>query len=200
MKIPQCQHGVIYADPPWMYEMYSEKGEARSPQKHYGCMALEALMALREPLMWAIAQDAVCIMWATWAMLPQAITLMQGWGFTYKSGGSWTKLTKDGRPHMGTGYIQRSASEPYLIGTFGRPRIRHHSSRNVLFTGDVPDDLRDVSVSINTARREHSRKPDEMVDVIERLFDGPYLELFGRTQRKGWTVCGNETDKFREAS
>lgn len=174
------QHGVIYADPPWNYEMYSEKGHAKSPHAHYDCMDLNALKGMRDEILFQIAPHAVCVMWAVYPMLREAMDLMEAWGFQYKTGGTWNKLTATGKPAFGTGYILRSSCEPFLIGTIGQPRIKNHSTRNCL----------------STLRREHSRKPDEMIPLIEDLFEGPYLEMFARTQREGWTSYGNQTDRF----
>ncbi|NOG73734.1 MT-A70 family methyltransferase [Roseicella sp. DB1501] len=197
---PPGQYGVLYADPPWRFELRSDRGEDKSPQAHYGCMDLQALKAMRDQVVWATAPDAVCIMWATFPMLPQAIDLMACWGFSYCTGGPWNKLTSTGVEAFGTGYVLRSASELFLIGTHGSPKIKNRSTRNVLFTGDLPDDLRHLGVSASTIRREHSRKPDEMIPLIEGLFEGPYLELFARQQRPGWAVWGNEVDKFSDAA
>lgn len=180
MSFPSGQFGVIYADPPWSYEMYSDKGYEKSPYAHYDCMGIDQLKALRDQIVFATAPNAVLFMWAVFPMLPQAIELMSAWGFQFKTGGAWHKKTSGGKTAFGTGYILRSASEPFLIGTHGNPKARNRSTRNL----------------IEAVTREHSRKPDETIPMIENLFDGPYLELFARTQRPGWTVWGNQTDKF----
>jgi N6-adenosine-specific RNA methylase IME4 len=107
------------------------------------------------------------------------------------------KRAGNGNPAMGTGYVLRSASELFLIGTNGSPRIKNRSTRNVLLTGEWPTSVEQLdSVIVDTLRREHSRKPDEMIPLIEALFDGPYLEVFARTRRQGWTVWGNQLDTF----
>lgn len=151
---------------------------------------------MRDHVLFAAGPHCVMVMWTTFACLPQALELMAAWGFQYKTGGPWNKLTMEGKPAMGTGYVLRSAAELFLIGTVGNPRIKNRSQRNVLFTGDVVEDLRELSIGVSSVRREHSRKPDEMIPALEALFDGPYLELFARTQRSGWTVWGNQTEKF----
>lgn len=199
-NFPAGQYGVIYADPAWFYEMYSEKGHDKSPHSHYGCMTMDELKALRDSIVFATAPNAVCIMWACFPMLREALELMAHWGFQYVTGGSWNKLTATGKQAFGTGYVLRSASELFLVGKHGAPRIKNRSTRNSLFTGDVPLDLREASLSVNTERREHSRKPDEMIPLIEALFDGPYLELFARQKRPGWEAWGNQTEKFAGAA
>lgn len=194
---PREQHGLLYVDPPWSYQMYSDKGLAKSPDVHYSCMGMDALKAMRDDILFATAKHAVCIMWATFALLPEALDLMRHWGFTYKTGGPWVKRAGNGNPAFGTGYVLRSASELFLIGTTGSPRIRNRSTRNLILTGEWPTSIEQLdSVIVDTLRREHSRKPDEMIPLIEALFDGPYLEIFARTQRPGWNVWGNQTDTF----
>lgn len=194
---PKTQHGLLYVDPPWLYEMYSAKGEEKSPQKQYGCMTLPELKAMRDDVLFSSAPDCVCVMWATFAMLPAALDLLSCWGFQYKTGGPWIKRSKKGTPAFGTGYVLRSAAELFLIGTSGQPKIKNKSTRNLLLTGTWPLAAEELdSVIVDTLRREHSRKPDEMIPLLEALFEGPYLELFARTTREGWTTWGNQTDKF----
>lgn len=195
--IPKGQFGVIYVDPPWAYEMYSEKGYEKSPDVHYDCMPLSELKALRDEILFAGGPNCVCIMWTTFALLPQAFDLLEAWGFQYKTGGPWIKRSMNGSPAFGTGYVLRSSAELFLIGTVGTPRIKNHSTRNLLLTGDWPSSIEQLdAIIVDSLRREHSRKPDEMIPLIEALFEGPYLELFARTERPGWTVWGNQTDKF----
>lgn len=200
MMIPRISAGLIYADPPWAYRMYSDKGYEKSPQAHYDCMTADQLAALRDDVIFAAAPDCVLFMWAVWPMLREALLLMQAWGFSYKTGGAWHKRSKtwtpgcdDPKTSMGTGYIFRSACEPFLIGTTGAPRTLNKSTRNII-EGDIIEDN-----VIEAAVREHSRKPDCVYGLLEGLFPGPYLELFARTQREGWTACGNETGKFQPA-
>lgn len=171
--------GAILADPPWAFKLHSKKGETKSAQSHYDCMSLDALKAV--PVNHMAAPDCALIMWATWPMLPQAIDVLQAWGFEYKTGGDWAKQSATGKAWaFGTGYVLRSASEPYLIGTRGRPKVRSRSERGLIVA----------------PVRQHSRKPDDMHRKVEALYAGPYLELFGRQSRPGWTVWGNETAKF----
>jgi N6-adenosine-specific RNA methylase IME4 len=181
---PRGQYGVILADPPWQYEMRSDKGYGRSPDAHYGCLPLEAIKAMRDDVVFAAGPDCVLFMWAVYPMLPQALELMDAWGFRFKTGGAWHKKTRHGKTAFGTGYILRSACEPFLIGTLGQPEIMSKSSRNI----------------IEAEVREHSRKPDEAHVLIERTFRGPYLEMFGRQRRPGWDVWGNQVDLFEAAA
>lgn len=201
--LPLNGYRVVLADPPWRFEARSEKGEAKNPVAHYPCMELPALKALGREigLDFACAPDSVLVMWATFPMLPEALELMAAWGFRYKTGGAWGKLTQGGGIAFGTGYIYRSAAELWLVGTRGAPRLRNRSTRNL-----VLDDAGGILWAaheggfIGAERREHSRKPDRLHADIEALFDGPYLELFARQRRPGWDAWGNEVDKFGEAA
>lgn len=206
--LPLGQFGVIYVDPPWRYKMYSEKGHEKGAEAQYKTMSFEELAAMRDDVLFAAGHNCVLFMWTTWSAKPdagidhlqQAMDLMRLWGFQRKSGGHWSKITKHGKQAFGTGYLMRSADEPFLIGTIGEPRVKNNSMRNQIFTGDVPENLHDLGIHITSLAREHSRKPDEVPLMLEELFDGPYLELFSRTQREGWSVWGNETEKFNEVS
>lgn len=173
------RYGCILADPPWQFENYSAAGEGRNPVAHYPCMGVDDIARL--PVGHLAAPDCALIMWATFPMLPEALEVMKAWGFTYKTGGAWAKLSSTGRrPAFGTGYIYRSAAEVWLVGTIGRPEIRNRSTRNL----------------IAAPVREHSRKPDRMHEDLEGLYHGPYLELFARERRPGWDAWGNDADHF----
>lgn len=174
---------TLYADPPWRYVNYSDKGGAKNPSAHYACMTTADIAAL--PVGELMGPDSACFMWATWPMLPAALEVMTSWGFAYKSGGAWAKQSSTGRAWaFGTGYILRSASELLLVGTRGKPKWTSKSVRN-LWVAPV---------------REHSRKPDCVLADIERLAPGPRLELFAREAREGWSHFGNEVGKFDEAA
>tara|TARA_R110000744_G_scaffold78295_10_gene154358 strand:+ start:1526 stop:2104 length:579 start_codon:yes stop_codon:yes gene_type:complete len=185
------KYGAILADPPWAYVMRSQNGYEKSPEAHYSTMDLAAIKAL--PVHELAAPDCYLFMWSTWPHLPQALDVMNAWGFEYVTGGSWTKRTKTWKLAFGTGYVLRSASEPYIVGKIGRPKIASRSERNVILADEIPD-------LIDSLRREHSRKPDQMRDLIDRLLPHAYYaELFGREPWVGHDVWGNEADKFGSA-
>lgn len=189
------RYGAILADPPWPYEMRSDKGHGKSPEAHYQTMTMGQLSAL--PVHELAARDCYLFMWSTWPHLSLAMDLMKDWGFTYVTGGSWTKRSINWKVTMGTGYVLRSATEPFLVGKIGRPQPLNRSERGlidaprvVLQPGDVPD-------AIDAVRREHSRKPIQMREMIDRLLPRSYFcELFGREPWAGHDVWGNEADKF----
>lgn len=177
--IRRGHYGAIVADPPWTFRAYSDKGLKKSPQAHYGCLSLNDIKAL--PVSDLGAPDCALVIWATAPMLPQAVDTMAAWGFAFKSAGAWAKRSSTGQAWaFGTGYCYRSAAEFWLLGTRGKPKGLSRSIRNLIVA----------------PIREHSRKPDQMADDVERLFAGPYLELFARQRRPGWDCWGNEVDRF----
>ena len=180
LALPSYQARVILADPPWYFKNYSEEGEEKNPISHYDCMELEDIQAMPVAEL-ANPNGCALIMWATAPMLPQAIETMALWGFEFKTAGAWAKQSSTGKKWaFGTGYCYRSAAEFYLLGTIGKPKTRSKSVRNLIVA----------------PVRENSRKPDQMRADIEKLFPGPYIELFARQRAKGWISWGNDIDRF----
>lgn len=176
---PSGGFGKMIADPPWRFALRSGKGEGKSPQAQYACADVETLALL--PVETLAAPNCLMLMWATFPMLQEALWLMQQWGFRYVTGGAWHKRTVHGKTAFGTGYVLRSASEPFLIGARGQPAVKSRSERNI----------------IDAVAREHSRKPDEQYDMMDRLAgDVAGIELFARQRWPGWQAWGNETGKF----
>jgi N6-adenosine-specific RNA methylase IME4 len=184
---PLKRYGVIYADPPWSFKNFSEKGTGRNAIAHYKCMEFSDLASM-QPQRWA-ARDCVLLMWATDPLLPKALDLIEAWGFTYKTVGFyWAKTNK--RANLGAlsvddfftglGYWSRANVEQCLLATRGSP----------------PRLAKDVKRLVIEPRREHSRKPDQIYDRIERLARGPYLELFARQKRRGWDRWGDQVTLF----
>jgi len=179
---PPGGFNLIMADPPWRFKVYSkETGLKKSPQNHYDCMTLDDIAVM--PVETLAADDCVLWLWATNPMLPQAIDVLQRWGFEFKTAGTWSKRNPaTNKPAFGTGYILRCASEPFLIGTRGNPKTS-----------------RTVRTLIEGKRREHSRKPDEAFDAAVQLMpEARRLELFSRQSRPGWATWGHEAAKFDE--
>lgn len=171
---------AILVDPPWRFDLYSTKGEAKSPQAHYATMTLERIAAL--PVR-TLAHPGGCalVMWTTAPILGASIDVLRAWGFRYSSAGAWAKRSSaDKGWAFGTGYRYRSAAEFWLLGLIGAPKQRVRNVRNLIVA----------------PVREHSRKPAAMHETIERQWPGPYLELFARERRPGWTTWGNEVGKF----
>jgi len=166
-------YGLIMIDPPWSFETYSAKGEAKGPAAQYSLMDADAIRAL--PVGTLAARDCLLWLWATWPTLPVAMSCFEAWGFAFKTGGAWDKQ------RWGTGYLMRSLCEPFLIGTCGEPRVRGASIPNL----------------IEETRREHSAKPNAAYTMAERMLpDARRVELFSRRTRPGWDAWGNEAGKL----
>jgi N6-adenosine-specific RNA methylase IME4 len=190
------KYGAILVDTPQKYEMYSAMGYAKSPEAHYETMQLADIKAL--PVLDLAGPDCLLFMWSTWPHLAQNMEVMAHWGFEYVTGGAWIKRTVNWKLHFGTGYVQRSASEPYLIGKLNKPKTVSKSERNVI---DAPINTGDIPDKIEAIRREHSRKPVQMRDMIERLRPSSFnAELFARETWEGHDVWGNQADLFDGAN
>lgn len=185
------KYGAILVDPPWSYVMRSAKGHAKSPEAHYGTMSIEAIKAL--PVNQLAGPNCLLFMWSTWPHLPQALEVMAAWGFAWSTGGAWIKRTPSAKATFGTGYVLRGATEPFLVGRIAAPSLRSRSERNLIEAEALPD-------TIESLRREHSRKPVEMREMIERLLPHEHkCELFAREPWTGAEVWGNEATKFEAA-
>lgn len=185
------RYGCLLADPPWPFATFvGNKVPQRAEEQHYETMTIEEISAL--PVEDVAADDAVLFLWFTWPILLGALEIIGAWGFTYKTCAfAWLKAdvsTIDLFPDpkladMTLGYWTRANSEICLLATRGKPKR--------LSAG--------VRQGIIEPRRQHSRKPDCVHARIEKLVGGPRLELFGRRQREGWDVTGNDVERFRAA-
>lgn len=192
MKDPNCPKGqmdlplepgkaaTLLLDPAWSFQAWSnDTGLMRSAERHYSTETVAEMAKL--PVADMAANNSAMFMWAVDSHLDQAISLMNLWGFTYKTiAFVWVKTGKGGQPTMGMGYWSRKMAEVCLLGTRGKPKRLSGGVRQVIMA----------------PRREHSRKPDEIYERIEALVGGPYIELFSRQRRSGWSSWGNEVDKF----
>jgi N6-adenosine-specific RNA methylase IME4 len=181
-ELPRQHFGAVYVDPPWSFTTWSKTRQTRAASNHYAVMSLDDIKAL--PVADLAAPDCVLFMWAINSMLPQALDVIEAWGFTYKTVAfTWAKRTpSDSGWHFGLGYWTRQNTESCLLATRGKPKRRDCGVRE-LVVGE---------------RREHSRKPDAVAHSIERLVDGPYLELFARETRPTWSAWGNQVEHFDE--
>lgn len=188
LQVPKPLEGfrAILADPPWGFVTRSR--EAKLPQRkasaqHYPTMSRAELRAL--PVRELAGADCALIMWVVDTHLLQAMELGMDWGFVFKTKVfTWLKTDAAGdRFPMGMGLWSRKQTEIALLFTRGAPPRLSGAVRELIIA----------------PRREHSRKPDEQYDAVEALVGGPYLELFSRTHRPGWTSWGNEAGKFAAA-
>lgn len=207
---PTGKYKVIYADPPWTYRDKCKSGE-RGVEFKYSTMTLDDIKTL--PVAGIAADDAVLFLWVTWPLLVEGIETLHSWGFKYKTVGFvWIKLIRridklfgrafktlrllddeslasrmfgqilESMLFLGMGNWTRSNSEVCLIGIKGRPKRIDAGVHSVVLA----------------PIREHSQKPDEVRERIERLMgDVPRVELFARTRSPGWDVWGNDVDRYR---
>lgn len=177
------QFSTILADPPWRFQNRTGKMAPEHRRlSRYGTMDLAEITAL--PVNTAAADVAHLYLWVPNALLPDGIQVMKAWGFEYKTNIVWHKVRKDGGPDgRGVGFYFRNVTEVVLFGIRGKnARTLAPGRRQVNF--------------LATQKREHSRKPDELYDIIEACSPGPYLELFARGTRPKWSGWGNQSDDY----
>lgn len=172
--------GTILADPPWRFANRTGK---MAPEhwrlSRYATMSNEEIMEL--PIAQLAAPQSHLYLWVPNALIKEGLEVMKRWGFVYKTNIVWFKVRKDGGPDgRGVGFYFRNVTELVLFGIRGKLR-----------TG--PPGRRQTNI-IRTQKRAHSVKPDELYDIIEDCSPGPYMELFARFKRKGWSHWGNEVD------
>ena len=184
--LPRHHYGAILADPPWPFATWSHKGQGRSGEAHYRTMSHAEIEAL--PVKKLALPNSVLFLWIVQTQIPQAVRLVEAWGFSLKSlAFLWIKADRlplfpnDVVTQMGMGKWTRAEAEQCWLATKGKPTRLHANVRQM----------------IDDRRRQHSRKPDGIHERIERLVAGPYLELFARSRRKDWDSWGNEIDKFQ---
>ena len=179
--IGKDRFGCVMADPPWRFT--NRTGKVAPEHKRlarYPTMTVDDICAL--PVADHLEDRAHCYMWVPNALLPEGLQVLKAWGFEYKSNIIWHKIRKDGGSDgRGVGFYFRNVTEILLFGVRGKNVRTLDAGR------------RQVNM-MQTRKREHSRKPDEQYDLIESCSWGPYLELFGRGVRDGWTVWGNQAE------
>lgn len=176
--LPGGPYDLLYADPPLAFNTWSDKGDGRSPQRKYRCMTMAELCAM--PVASIAAPNSMLAIWAYGPRLPDTLAVIGAWGFRYVSSGLvWVKVANSGCIRFGTGYYTRKAAELLLFAKRGAGLER--CDRGV---GEV----------LFAPRRQHSQKPDEAAERLERLFGAVRrLELFGRgVPRPGWDIWGDE--------
>lgn len=174
---------TILADPPWQFQNRTGKMAPEHKRlSRYSTMDLRAIASL--PVERLAHDTAHLYLWVPNALLVEGLNVMQAWGFSYKTNIVWHKVRKDGGPDgRGVGFYFRNVTELVLFGVRGK-------NARTLAPG-----RRQVNM-VKTQKREHSRKPDELYDVIEACSPGPFLELFARGSRLGWSNWGNEAEAY----
>ena len=176
--ITDKRYSIIYADPPWQFKTYSDKGKGRSAERHYPTMTKTEIQQL--PIDRISADNSVLLLWVTAPCLIEGLDLIRAWGFSYKTVAfTWVKQNKKSDSFFtGMGYYTRSNAEFCLLATKGKVLERKSHS---------------VSSVLCTHIERHSKKPDEARERIVTLFgDIPRIELFARQHSDGWDCWGNE--------
>lgn len=172
--------GAILADPPWRFTNRTGKVAPEHRRlMRYETLTTEEICDL--PVNELALDSAHLYLWVPNALLADGLRVLDAWGFTYKSNIVWHKVRKDGGSDgRGVGFYFRNVTELVLFGVKGSLRT-------------LPPGRRQVNL-LSSRKREHSRKPDQLYDIIERCSPGPYLELFARYPRLGWEAWGLEAD------
>lgn len=176
-----AKYNTIYADPPWQFT--NRTGKVAPEHKRltrYETMKLDDIKAL--PVADIAGDKAHLYLWVPNALLPQGLEVMNAWGFEYKGNIVWEKVRKDGQPDgRGVGFYFRNVTELLLFG------IKKKSAPNRTLSP-----ARSQVNLIRTMKREHSRKPDEIIPIIEACSMAPRIELFARGDRVGWAMWGDQ--------
>ena len=174
---------TILADPPWRFQ--NNTGKVAPEHKRlsrYPTLSLQEILDI--PVNSVAEENSHLYLWVPNALLAEGLETMKKWGFTYKTNVVWYKIRKDGGPDgRGVGFYFRNVTEMVLFGVKGRMRTLQPGRTQVNI--------------LSTRKREHSRKPDELYNIIESCSPGPYLELFSRGKREGWSVWGNQIDDYQ---
>ena len=170
--------GTILADPPWLFQ--NRTGKMAPEHKRlfrYHTMTNEEIMSM--PIREIVLPKSHLYLWVPNALVKTGLDVMEAWGFTYKTNLVWYKVRKDGGPdRRGVGFYFRNVTELILVGVRGSLRTL--------------DPGRSMPNLFQSQKREHSRKPDEIYEIIEKCSPGPYLELFARHPKPGWLQWGDE--------
>lgn len=169
------KYKTIYADPPWYENGGGKRGGKRGANRHYPLMKTKDIIAMGDMVKDMADDDAYLFLWTTNNFLPDALKVMEAWGFRYVTMITWDK------GGYGIGQYFRGRSEHCLFGIRGKPPYK------------VVDGKRQQGVTLfYEPKREHSRKPETMRKMIEKVSYPPFIELFARERFEGWDAWGNE--------
>ena len=185
MKLPEKKYAVIYADPPWSYRQHGTGPKSRgNAEQHYHTMDVDSICALPVGQLAGGGQGCALFMWATFPTIPDALRVMEAWGFTYKTAAFvWIKKYKSGGNFYGMGAYTRANAEVCLLGVTpgfkAKELVKSHAVHQV----------------IESPIQSHSVKPDEVRRrIVELLGDVPRIELFARQHATGWDAWGDELE------
>lgn len=168
-EVPSGKYQVIYADPPWAYNDKQETEKLGGAEKHYATMTVDEICNL--PINQLSLDNAVLFIWVTSPLLEDVFSVINSWGFKYKTSFVWDKIKHN------MGHYNSVRHELLLIATRG---------------SCTPDNVKLFDSVQSIEKTEHSKKPDEFYEIIETLYYGKKIELFARDKRDGWDSWGNE--------
>jgi N6-adenosine-specific RNA methylase IME4 len=182
-SVANKKFATVLADPPWQFQ--NRTGKMAPEHKRLQRYPTLSLQEIKDLPVDAITEDTAHLyLWVPNALLAEGMQVMEHWGFTYKTNLIWYKVRKDGGPdRRGVGFYFRNVTEIILFGVRGK-------NARTLQPGRTQENI------ISSRKREHSRKPDEQYALIESCSPGPYIELFARGPRLGWSVWGNQADEY----
>jgi len=182
-EVGKRKFSTVLADPPWQFQ--NRTGKMAPEHKRLSRYPTMTLQEIKDLPVEAIVNDTAHLyLWVPNALLADGLQVMEHWGFTYKTNLIWYKIRKDGGPdRRGVGFYFRNVTEMILFGVRGK-------NARTLQPGRSQENI------ITSQKREHSRKPDEQYNIIESCSPGPYIELFARGPRKGWTAWGNQAEQY----
>ncbi|MDD9802371.1 MAG: MT-A70 family methyltransferase [Deltaproteobacteria bacterium] len=177
-------YSTLLIDPPWRFSNRTGKMAPEHRRlNRYQTLSFDEIAALPVPEM--MSETAHCYLWCPNALIEFGLQTLRAWGFEYKTNIVWYKVRKDGGPDgRGVGFYFRNVTELILFGVKGRMRT-------------LAPGRRQTNIIVQR-KREHSRKPDELYQIIEECSPGPYLEMFARQQRPGWDVWGDEVESYEK--
>jgi N6-adenosine-specific RNA methylase IME4 len=183
VKVENKAYGTFLVDPPWQFS--NRTGKMAPEHKRLSRYKTLTLNDIKEiPVQLVAAENSHLYLWVPNALLAEGLQVMEAWGFQYKTNIIWHKIRKDGGPDgRGVGFYFRNTTEMVLFGVRGKLRT-------------LPPGRTQVNI-IKTQKREHSRKPDELYEIIENCSPGPYLELFARGKRKHWDQWGDQVENYK---
>lgn len=181
-EVRRADYATILADPPWQFK--NRTGKVAPEHRRLARYRTLSLQEIKEIPVWLVSSEPSHLyLWVPNALLKDGLDVMAAWGFEYKTNIVWHKVRKDGEPDgRGVGFYFRNTTELVLFGVRGHMRTLSRGRRQVNI--------------IKTQKREHSRKPDELYEIIEACSPGPYLELFARGPREGWDQWGDQAAEY----
>lgn len=180
-EISDKNYKTVLADPPWRFQNRTGKMAPEHKRlNRYPTLSIEEIKEI--PVHLVAAQNSHLYLWVPNALLKDGLEVMEAWGFKYKTNIIWHKIRKDGGPDgRGVGFYFRNTTELILFGVRGSMRTLSRGRTQVNI--------------IKSRKQEHSRKPDDLYQIIEECSPGPYLELFARGARKDWDAFGNQANE-----